>query len=49
MGVRHQQLVDQLSPLLKFYVVHPKAVNQANAGKLRAYAFTRCCFKELLM
>lgn len=31
MGVRHQQLVDQLSPLLKFYVSHPKAVNQANA------------------
>lgn len=35
MGVRHQQLVDQLSPLLKFYVSHPKAVNQANAGMLK--------------
>lgn len=32
MTFRHQQLVDQLSPLLKFYVAHPKAVNQANAG-----------------
>ena len=40
MGVRHQQLVDQLSPLLKFYVSHPKAVNQANAGM---FGRSCCC------
>jgi hypothetical protein len=33
MGVRHQQLVEQLVPLLKFYVAYPISVNQANAGK----------------
>lgn len=31
MGVRHQQLVEQLVPLLKFYVAYPISVNQANA------------------
>jgi len=31
MGVRHQQLVEQLVPLLKFYVAYPTSVNQANA------------------
>jgi len=34
MGVRHQQLVEQLVPLLKFYVAYPTSVNQANAGIL---------------
>lgn len=33
MGVRHQQLMQQIRPLLQFYVAHPKAVNQSNAGK----------------
>lgn len=36
MSFRHQQLVEQLSPLLKFYVIHPKSVNQANAGQATA-------------
>lgn len=33
MGVRHQQLQEQLRPVLRFYAAHPKAVNQSNAGK----------------
>lgn len=36
MGVRQQQLTEQIRPLLKFYVAHPKAVNQSNAGALKA-------------
>ena len=41
MGVRHQQLVEQLVPLLKFYVAYPTSVNQANAGARSLRNYTR--------
>ncbi|GAB4823927.1 hypothetical protein N2152v2_010973 [Parachlorella kessleri] len=34
LNVQHQYLVDQLRPLLKHWVVHPRSVNQSNAALL---------------
>ena len=49
MGVRHQQLVEQLRPLLKFYTAHPKAVNQSNAGMPRQPGVTVALLSTMVL